>query len=144
MPLFVVQLQDPSSWGETGSITFVWTGRRYIVCLVSPCRWSWINNNQFSKRVWARLMPSTSVCEGVQILHWSAYILQQVLPNLSSTLYHLYRLLRKESLWSWGPKQKTAFEKSKELLTSPKFLPHFDSTLKLTLLIAMLPPMVWV
>ena len=55
------------------------------------------------------------------------------LPNLSSVLSPLYNLLRKDVPWHWGPKQAEAFRASKELLTSEKFLAHFDSSLKLTL-----------
>ncbi len=55
------------------------------------------------------------------------------LPNLSSTLYPLYKLLRKDTSWKWGKKQEEAFTASKELLTSESFLAHFDSEKKLTL-----------
>lgn len=56
------------------------------------------------------------------------------LPNLSSTLYPLYRLLRHDQPWVWGAKQKKAFATSKDLLTSRNCLTHFDSSLKLTLM----------
>ena len=56
------------------------------------------------------------------------------LPNLSSTLYPLYRLLRKDQPWLWGAEQKNAFATSKDLLTADKFLTHFDPTLKLSLM----------
>ena len=55
------------------------------------------------------------------------------LPNLSSTLYPLYRLLQKNTCWRWGKEQEKAFAASKDLLTSSNFLTHFDSSLKLTL-----------
>ena len=55
------------------------------------------------------------------------------LPNLSSTLHSLYQLLKKDTPWSWGAAQAKAFEVSKKLLTSAKFLAHFDSNQKLTL-----------
>ena len=55
------------------------------------------------------------------------------LPNLSSTLHSLYQLLKKDTPWSWGAAQAKAFEVSKKLLTSAKFLTHFDSNQKLTL-----------
>ena len=55
------------------------------------------------------------------------------LPNLSATLFPLYRLLRKSALWKWGQAQQSAFEESKKLLTADKFLVHYDSTCKLSL-----------
>ena len=55
------------------------------------------------------------------------------LPNLSSTLYPLYKLLRKNSLWKWGIEQQKAFEASKKPLTSDSFVTHFEPNLKLTL-----------
>ena len=55
------------------------------------------------------------------------------LPKLSSTLFPLYQLLRKDFQWSWGVEEERAFSKSKELLTSTKCLTHFDSSLTLIL-----------
>ena len=55
------------------------------------------------------------------------------LPNLSTTLHPLYRLLRKDVPWKWKAAQVKAFAASKELLTSESCLTHFDSSLELTL-----------
>ena len=55
------------------------------------------------------------------------------LLKLSSTLFPLYRLLRKDFQWSWGVEEERTFSKSKELLTSTKCLTHFDSSLPLIL-----------
>ena len=55
------------------------------------------------------------------------------LPNLSTTLYSLYHILKKNVPWMWEPEQKKAFAASKDLLTSTNFLTHFDSSQKLTL-----------
>ena len=55
------------------------------------------------------------------------------LPNLSTTLHPLYKLLRKDVDWAWGVAQAKAFAASKDLLTSDKCLTHFDSSLDLTL-----------
>ncbi len=52
---------------------------------------------------------------------------------LSSTLYPLYKLLRKDTSWKWRKKQEEAFTTLKELLTSESFLAHFDFKKKLTL-----------
>ena len=48
------------------------------------------------------------------------------LPNLSSTLAPLYRLLEKKTGWSWGEKQETAFQTAKKQLTSTRLLVHYD------------------
>ena len=55
------------------------------------------------------------------------------LPNLSSTLLPLYNLLKKDVLWRWGHEYQRAFQSSKDILTSDKFLAHFDPGLPLTL-----------
>ena len=55
------------------------------------------------------------------------------LPNLSTRLAPLYKLLRKGQPWHWRSKQKRAFKESKKLLTSAEFLVHFDPKLKLVL-----------
>ena len=48
------------------------------------------------------------------------------LPNLSSTLAPLYRLLEKKTGWSWGEKQEAAFQTAKKQLTSTRLLVHYD------------------
>jgi len=55
------------------------------------------------------------------------------LPNLSSTLSPLYRLLRLSTCWCWTPEAQEAFEASKQLLTSAPLLVHFNSELEITL-----------
>ena len=42
------------------------------------------------------------------------------LPNLSTVLSPLYRLLRKDVSWTWSAREKAAFKASKQLLTSAK------------------------
>ena len=46
------------------------------------------------------------------------------LPNLSSVLAPLYRLLRKDARWKWSVEEEKAFQCSKELLTSSPLLVH--------------------
>ena len=53
------------------------------------------------------------------------------LPNLSTVLAPLYWLLKAGTQWHWSSKQKKAFRKSKELLTSAKVLAHYDPSLEL-------------
>ena len=49
------------------------------------------------------------------------------LPNLSSLLSPLYRLLHKDVQWMWSTAQIKAFETAKELLQSSSLLVHYDS-----------------
>ena len=55
------------------------------------------------------------------------------LPNISTILAPLYTLLRKSKPWKWSDKQQSAFDKSKQLLTSSQLLVHFDPSKKLIL-----------
>ena len=55
------------------------------------------------------------------------------LPNLSSVLSPLYRLLQSSTKWSWGAEQATAFQKVKSMLTSDSILVHFDPDKELLL-----------
>ena len=48
-------------------------------------------------------------------------LLYKFLPNLSSTLAPLYKLLRKNSHWCWGTAQVTAFKQAKKALQSSSF-----------------------
>ncbi|RXN33959.1 putative protein K02A2.6-like protein [Labeo rohita] len=49
------------------------------------------------------------------------------LPNLSSVLAPLHRLLRKGTKWCWGNSQAKAFQQSKLLLQSADVLVHYSS-----------------
>ena len=55
------------------------------------------------------------------------------LPDLSNVLAPLYRLLQKETQWSWGDDQWRAFHEVKQLLTSECLLVHFDPNRELIL-----------
>ena len=55
------------------------------------------------------------------------------LPNLSSLLSPLYKLLHKDITWQWEDEQQNAFDKSKELLTSSNLLIHFNPELPILL-----------
>ena len=55
------------------------------------------------------------------------------LPNLSTTLSPLYRLLQQKVHWSWGTAEQKAFDAAKESLTSDSLLVHFDPKLPLVL-----------
>ena len=48
------------------------------------------------------------------------------LPQLSSLLAPLYKLLQKKSIWTWGQEQQKAFQEAKAQLTSSCLLVHFD------------------
>lgn len=48
------------------------------------------------------------------------------MPNLSCILSPLYRLLQKQSNWSWSEEHKSAFSRVKELLQSSSLLVHYN------------------
>ncbi|XP_043916150.1 LOW QUALITY PROTEIN: uncharacterized protein K02A2.6-like [Protopterus annectens] len=52
---------------------------------------------------------------------------RKFLPNLSTLLAPLHKLLRKETVWTWQEEQDRAFEQSKELMQSSEVLVHYDS-----------------
>ena len=54
-------------------------------------------------------------------------------PQQSTVLAPLYRLLREKVTWQWTEVERNAFSKCKELLTSDQVLAHYDSSLPLTL-----------
>jgi hypothetical protein len=53
--------------------------------------------------------------------------------NISHQLSPLYDLLKKDRKWFWGPREKSAFENSKEILSSEKLLVHYQPSLPITL-----------
>ena len=55
------------------------------------------------------------------------------LPNLSVTLYPLYRLLCKDVTFQWTDEHREAFQQAKELLQSSSLLVHFDESKQLVL-----------
>ena len=55
------------------------------------------------------------------------------LPNLSSELAPLYKLLKHNEPWHWTSRQKKIFARSKELLLSSQLLVHFDPNLEIHL-----------
>ena len=55
------------------------------------------------------------------------------LPQLSSTVVPLYRLLENQTKWSWDTAQEDAFRAAKQQLTSPCLLVHYDPDKELVL-----------
>ena len=55
------------------------------------------------------------------------------LPNLSNFLFPLYRLLRRQTPWTWSKTEEETFQNSKKLLMSSKLLVRFDPSLELIL-----------
>ena len=55
------------------------------------------------------------------------------LPNMSTQLAPLYRLLRKDVQWSWTNKQNKAIEAAKKALQTDSLLVHYDSSKPLLL-----------
>lgn len=48
------------------------------------------------------------------------------LPNLSTVLAPVYRLLRKNVTWNWGVDQEVSFTQSKKMIQSVQVLVHYD------------------
>lgn len=69
--------------------------------------------------------PPTSVSQLKSFLGLVTYY-SKFLPNLSSTLAPLHRLLSKGALWCWGPAQRTAFQETKRAMRRANFLVHYD------------------
>ena len=55
------------------------------------------------------------------------------LPNLSTALAILYRLLQKKAKWTWDANQKEEFSEAKTRLTSSCVLMHYDPEKELVL-----------
>lgn len=55
------------------------------------------------------------------------------MPNLSTMLAPLYKLLEKAAKWVWGAKEQTAFKSAKDSLCSAPVLAHFDPDRELLL-----------
>ena len=51
------------------------------------------------------------------------------LPDLSSHLGPLHRLLAKDQQWSWGRKEEEGFQKVKDMLAQDRVLTHFNPDL---------------
>ena len=51
---------------------------------------------------------------------------QNYVPSLSTMAEPIHSLLRKDVRWSWGEKQKNAFQKVKKVLCEAPLLVHFD------------------
>ena len=55
------------------------------------------------------------------------------LPDLATTLAPMHQLLKADTKWRWGKTEQKAFDQTKELLSSPLVMTHFDSTKPLVL-----------
>ena len=61
------------------------------------------------------------------------HIISKFLPNLSTELAPLHKLLKHSTPWQWKTEQQEAFDNSKKLLTSSQLLVHFDPELEIIL-----------
>ena len=89
----------------------------------SPSRESWSDP--------ARSYPKK--CSWDKIVSGIADLLWKFMPNLSTQLAPLYKVLGKNIKWTWSPTQDWAFIGSKKLLTSSRLLIYFNSELPLML-----------
>ena len=76
--------------------------------------------------------PPTTVTELKSFLGMVNFY-HEDLPHLSSILEPLHALLRKNTPWKWSTKEEKAFHRAKEMLTSPRFLVHYDESKELIL-----------
>ena len=54
-------------------------------------------------------------------------LLWKFLPNLSTVLAPLHKLLKNHTKWIWRAEQAKAFQEAKDLLRSPRVLVHYDN-----------------
>ena len=50
------------------------------------------------------------------------------LPNLAANLESMHQLLIKNTMWYWRKAQQEAFDRTKEMLSLPQVVTHFDSS----------------
>ncbi|KAM7309689.1 retrovirus-related Pol polyprotein from transposon 17.6 [Ixodes scapularis] len=74
----------------------------------------------------------TSVSQLKSFLGFVTYY-AKFLPNLSTTLAPLYRLLAKGAQWQWDGDQERAFRKTKQAMAEAKFLVHYNPRQQLRL-----------
>ncbi|VDI74336.1 Hypothetical predicted protein [Mytilus galloprovincialis] len=55
------------------------------------------------------------------------------LPNISSVVRPLHRLLEKDAKWDWNEECKVSFKRAKDLVTSEQVLCHYDPELPIRL-----------
>jgi len=53
------------------------------------------------------------------------------LPNLSTVVYPLNQMLKKDTKWLWTEKCQESFDHAKRLITSDQVLTHYDEALPL-------------
>ena len=71
--------------------------------------------------------PAPTDVSGVRRFLGLVNNLARFIPNLSTIIEPIRSLLRKDTLWCWDSAQSAAFEKVKEILTSPEVLVLYDS-----------------
>ena len=59
--------------------------------------------------------------------------LSRFIPNLATAAADLWGLTKKTSEFIWGPEHQSAVEQIKQLITAPKALQYFDSTVPVTI-----------
>ena len=125
--------QDHGIWTQTEERQVCVSGS---ICCVSGTS-DWLRGPAPHCRKSRSSAGSTSSKERlrVEVLSRAADLLyySRFLPNLSSELAPLHKLLKHNEPWHWTSRQKKAFERSKELLLSSQLLVHFDPNLEIHL-----------
>ena len=76
--------------------------------------------------------PPTNVSELQSFIGMANY-LRQFIPSFAEIMSPLYKLLRKNAIWSWGVREQKAFTKIKASITSEQVLRHYDPDAPLVL-----------
>lgn len=86
-----------------------------------------------SKTLAIEMAPRPNNVKELQAFLGSINFYGRFIKNLSSILNPLYKLLQKDTIWSWDDNCEKAFKKIKEILISSQVLVHFNPDLELRL-----------
>ena len=85
------------------------------------------------KVVAIKFAPTPQNCTALRAYLGFLNYYNKFMPNLSTELVPLYKLLQKGTPWHWGPIEDKAFKNSKQLLLSSQLLVHFDPSKEIVL-----------
>ena len=80
-----------------------------------------------------KFAPTPQNCTALRAYLGLLNYYNKFMPNLSTELASLYKLLQKGTPWHWGPNKDKAFKNSKQLLLSSQLLVHFDPSKEIAL-----------
>ena len=80
-----------------------------------------------------KFAPTPQNCTALRAYLGLLNYYNKFMPNLSTELAPLYKLLQKGTPWHWGQNEDKAFKNSKQLLLSSQLLVHFDPSKEIVL-----------